>query len=292
MGQHLRENYKRKTIHCQSLQTLCWCTKGASGILHIWHLFWTGIGSSSSLLALSSVPTRTHIIPLASGCLHPYHSLIANALGAARPHNIPPSVWHSCIRYTSTPELRHIPCRFCFSVDAESEHGQPFPSYGGAGSIPGPARRARRCPRCWRRQAEHTGPAVFAGKGNLRFTEYSALAGSHKDHRVQLLYGLLWFIKDWNPRSWCYQHRGLMTEPMAGSGMPYCRYGWSGKQITFYINKTFYVLPVGYFTRVWLFSLSCLWWGLYLSYYVLYIPIYTSLQIVSLVYSETGTSPL
>lgn len=67
------------------------------------------------------------------------------------------------------------PCRFPFSVGAESEHGQ-VPSGPGAGSIPGtpnPAGRARRCPRCWTRQAEHTGPG-----GARRERTY------HRFHRI------------------------------------------------------------------------------------------------------------
>lgn len=136
------------------------------------------------------------------------------------------------------------------------------------------AGRARRCPRCWRQNTRAGGARRERKLHTL--TEHSALEGTQGSSSPALLWMAHTGFKPW---FWCYQHHGLTTEPMAGSAMPYCHNGCSGKQITFYKNKTFYIPPVRHFTRVWPFCLSCLWRGLYIFYYVLYIPIYTSLQI-------------
>lgn len=218
---------------------------------------------SSSLLALSSILTRTHIIPLASGCLHPYHSLTAGS---------------QCFGSHKAPQYPSISVAFLYTLYIYSRTQTPVPvvSLSQQMQKPSTARPFRAVlehPRVARCSPAGTGTALSKvliaadrtrGAGGVgremkfhRLAEYSALEGTHKDHRAQLLYR--WPIQGLNPRSRCYKHHGLTTQPTAGSGMPYCHYGCSGKQMTFYRNETFYVLSVKYFTRVWLFCLSCLW---------------------------------
>lgn len=83
MRKCLRGNSKSKTIHCRSLLTLCLCIRGARAILHTWHLFLPGTGSS-----VVSIP-----LPLPLLCLaFPLSSDTHNSFGLYQPgrlHAVP-----------------------------------------------------------------------------------------------------------------------------------------------------------------------------------------------------------
>lgn len=164
------------------------------------------VTTCSSLLALSSVPTRTHIIPLASVCLRLYRSLTADSQcsGSRKAPQCPSIRVAFLYRCTFTPELRHQSLSFLFLGRCRNRARPALPELlwsreHPAPRIPGTRGRAWRAgPGAVRGADGRThGLAVLAGRGNFTHSQSIPRWKGPKDHRVQLFYG--WPIQGLNP---------------------------------------------------------------------------------------------